>query len=127
MSGSVLVTGGAGYIGSHATLALAARGRRTVVLDDLSTGCREAVTGAFVKGDVGDEALVTEVIRRHQLQAVLHFAGSIVVPDSVSDPGRYYENNTVKSLILARASIAAGVQRFIFSSSAAVYGEPDHT
>jgi len=127
MSGSVLVTGGAGYIGSHATLALAARGRRTVVLDDLSTGCREAVAGDFARGDVGDASLVTDLIRQHQVEAVLHFAGSIVVPESVSDPGRYYENNTVKSLVLARACLAAGVKRFIFSSSAAVYGEPEHT
>ncbi|MBS0295147.1 MAG: UDP-glucose 4-epimerase GalE [Proteobacteria bacterium] len=127
MSGSVLVTGGAGYIGSHATLALAARGRRVVVLDDLSTGVREAVTGAFVQGDVGDASLVTEVIRAHRVEAVLHFAGSIVVPESVIDPGKYYENNTLKSLVLARACVAAGVKRFIFSSSAAVYGEPERT
>lgn len=127
MSGSVLVTGGAGYIGSHATLALAARGRRVVVLDDLSTGVREAVTGVFVPGDVGDAALVAEVIRTHRVEAVLHFAGSIVVPESVTDPGKYYENNTLKSLVLARACLAAGVERFIFSSSAAVYGEPEHT
>jgi UDP-glucose 4-epimerase len=125
MGGSVLVTGGAGYIGSHTTLALAAVGRSVVVLDDLSTGSREAVTGEFVQGDVGDTALVSQIIERHGVEAVLHFAGSIVVPDSVGDPGAYYENNTAKALSLARTCVAAGVKHFVFSSTAAVYGEPE--
>jgi UDP-glucose 4-epimerase len=126
VSGTVLVTGGAGYIGSHVLLALQARDRRVVVLDDLSTGSPEAVAGLdFVEGDVSDEALVAEVLRTRAVTSVIHFAASIMPPASISDPGAYYSNNTSASLTLARASIAAGVRAFVFSSSAAVYGDPE--
>lgn len=124
---SVLVTGGAGYIGSHAAWALLDRGYRVVVLDDLSAGRREAVpAGAyFVVGDVGDRALVDAVLRRHGVSAVMHFAGSVLVGESVEKPLDYYGNNTVKSHVLLQACVAAGITRFIFSSTAAVYGIPD--
>lgn len=123
---SVLVTGGAGYIGSHMVLGLIDRGEDVVVLDDLSTGFGWAVPPAarFVKGDVGDAALVSDVLGRHGIEAVVHFAGSIVVPDSLADPLGYYLNNTVKSRSLIEACVRAGVGRFIFSSTAAVYGIP---
>ncbi|MET0313018.1 MAG: NAD-dependent epimerase/dehydratase family protein, partial [Hansschlegelia sp.] len=122
---TVLVTGGAGYIGSHMVLALADAGRPVAVLDDLSTGFRSAVPDgvAFVQGCVGDEDLVGRVIREHTVEAIVHFAGSIVVPDSVTDPLGYYLNNTVRSRALIAAAIAGGVRRFVFSSTAAVYGE----
>ncbi len=123
---AILVTGGAGYIGSHMVLALIDAGREAVVLDDLSTGHRAAVPEAanFVEGDIADEALVARVIGRHGVDAIIHFAGSIVVPDSVLDPLGYYLDNTVKSRALMAAAVAGGVPRFIFSSTAAVYGEP---
>lgn len=123
---SVLVTGGAGYIGSHMVLQLLGAGEKVVVLDNLSTGFRWAVPDAasFVEGDVGDEALVEQVIRDHQVDAIIHFAGSIVVPESVADPLGYYLNNTVKSRALIAAAVAAGVPHFVFSSTAAVYGAP---
>ena len=122
---TVLVTGGAGYIGSHMTLALVDAGRPVVVLDDLSTGLRSAAPEAvpFVQGCVGDEALVARVIAMHGVEAIVHFAGSIVVPDSVTDPLGYYLNNTVRSRALIAAAVAGGVKRFVFSSTAAVYGE----
>ncbi|PZQ19104.1 MAG: UDP-glucose 4-epimerase GalE [Ancylobacter novellus] len=122
---TVLVTGGAGYIGSHMTLALVDAGRPVVVLDDLSTGFRSAAPEAvpFVQGCVGDEALVTRLIAMHGVEAIVHFAGSIVVPDSVTDPLGYYLNNTVRSRALIAAAVAGGVKRFVFSSTAAVYGE----
>jgi UDP-glucose 4-epimerase len=124
---SVLVTGGAGYIGSHMVLGLLDRGERVVVVDDLSTGFEWAVppAAAFVKGDVGDEALMRGVIEAHAVEAVVHFAGSIVVPDSLVDPLGYYLNNTVKSRSLIGSCVKAGVARFIFSSTAAVYGIPE--
>jgi UDP-glucose 4-epimerase len=120
---SVLVTGGAGYIGSHVAHALLDRGERVVVLDDLSTGNRAYVGEAatFIEGDAGDAELVRHVLVAHEIQSVLHFAGSIVVPDSVSDPLGYYENNVVKSRALIAACVAAGVGHFIFSSTATVY------
>ena len=123
---TVLVTGGAGYIGSHVVLALLDRGDKVVVLDDLSTGNRAQVDSrtAFVEGDIADGALVQRVIAEHDVDAVLHFAGSIVVPDSVADPLRYYDNNVVKSRALLEAVIKAGVRQFIFSSTATVYA-PD--
>ncbi|MGH6860568.1 MAG: UDP-glucose 4-epimerase GalE [Phyllobacterium sp.] len=126
---TVLVTGGAGYIGSHMVLALKDAGRPVVVLDDLSCGFEWLVPEGvpFVRGDVGDQALVAELIRAHGITAILHFAGSIVVPDSVRDPLYYYRNNTVQSRALMETAIAEGVEHFIFSSTAAVYGEPDHT
>lgn len=122
---SVLVTGGAGYIGAHMVLALVDAGRPVVVLDDLSTGFRSAVPTdvPFHQGCVGDEALVERIIKEHGVEAIVHFAGSIVVPDSVTDPLGYYLNNTVRSRALIAAAVAGGVKRFVFSSTAAVYGE----
>ncbi|MEZ5842198.1 MAG: UDP-glucose 4-epimerase GalE [Hyphomicrobiaceae bacterium] len=121
---TVLVTGGAGYIGSHMVVELLGAGERVVVLDNLTTGFRWAVAPAarLVVGDVADEALVSRLIREHDVEAIIHFAGSIVVPDSVRDPLGYYLNNTVKSRALMATAIANGVNRFIFSSTAAVYG-----
>jgi len=125
--GAVLVTGGAGYIGSHVVLALAEAGRRAVVLDDLSSGRRAAVPKdvPFVEGDAGNGLLVTDVIARYGIGTVMHFAGSIVVPESVRLPLDYYRNNTLNSHALITACVRAGVGRFIFSSTAAVYGMPD--
>lgn len=122
---TVLVTGGAGYIGSHMVLALKDAGRPVVVLDDLSTGFRRAVPEGvpFVKGCVGDERLVSELIVDHGVDEIVHFAGSIVVPDSMTDPLAYYLNNTVRSRSLIACAVAGGVERFVFSSTAAVYGD----
>ncbi len=122
---TILVTGGAGYIGSHMVLALVDAGRDVVVLDDLSTGFDWMVhrSAPLIQGDVGDEALVAEIIRKYGVKAIAHFAGSIVVPDSVTDPLSYYLNNTVKSRALISAAVKNGVEQFLFSSTAAVYGE----
>jgi len=122
---SVLVTGGAGYIGSHTVLALVERGESVVVLDNLSTGLRGHVAdgAVFVQGEVADRALLSDLIDRHAIDSVIHFAGSIVVPQSVSDPLSYYENNLVASHALIAASVAGGVRAFIFSSTATVYAE----
>ena len=121
---TVLVTGGAGYIGSHAVLALVDAGHSPVVLDNLSTGFPEALpTGVpLEQGDVGDRAFLAEVLGRHGVGAVMHFAGSIIVPESVTDPAKYYRNNTANSLGLIEACLEAGVSSFVFSSTAAVYG-----
>jgi UDP-glucose 4-epimerase len=120
---TVLVTGGAGYIGSHTVQQLVARGDRVVVVDNLSTGFREAVRGAsLVEGNVGDGDLVSRVLEAHRVDAVLHFAAHTVVPESVSDPLKYYGNNTCNTRNLLAACAAAGVDKFIFSSTAAVYG-----
>ena len=121
---TVLVTGGAGYIGSHMTYALLDRGERVVVLDNLTTGNRSQVSHAatLVEGDIGDEALLHRVIREHEIDAVIHFAGSIVVPESVEEPLRYYANNTVKTRTLIEACVEEKVKHFVFSSTAAVYG-----
>jgi UDP-glucose 4-epimerase len=123
---AVLVTGGAGYIGSHMVLALTDAGQDVVVLDNLTTGFAWAIApqAKLVEGDIGDEALIEHVIRTHNVDAVVHFAGSIVVPESVADPLGYYLNNTVKSRALMAAVVKAGVKNFIFSSTAAVYGNP---
>lgn len=123
----VLVTGGAGYIGSHAVLALREAGCDVVVLDDLSTGSTAAVPDdvPFVEADAGDMATVGEVLGRHRIDAVMHFAGSILVPESVANPLKYYRNNTGVSRNLIEAAVAAGVKAFVFSSTAAVYGIPD--
>jgi UDP-glucose 4-epimerase len=123
---AVLVTGGAGYIGSHAVLSLLAAGARVVVVDDLSNSARSAVPDgvAFVQADAGDRDLMSRTIESHNVRTVMHFAGSIVVPDSVTNPLAYYANNTVASHALIGACVRAGVRRFIFSSSAAVYGAP---
>lgn len=127
MTSSVLVTGGAGYIGSHTAWALTDAGRRVVVLDDLSTGARANVPpdAAFVQGSVADETLTAQVMREHQVSLVMHFAGSIVVPESVADPFKYYGNNTAASLTLMRAAGRHGA-RIVFSSTAAVYAPRAH-
>jgi UDP-glucose 4-epimerase len=124
---AVLVTGGAGYIGSHAVLALLDAGWPVVVIDNLSTGFRWAVPepATLVEGDIADQALVAELIRRHGIGAIMHFAGSIIVPESVEDPLKYYLNNTVKSRALIESAVEGGVRHFIFSSTAATYGIPD--
>ncbi|MEX2127855.1 MAG: UDP-glucose 4-epimerase GalE [Xanthobacteraceae bacterium] len=123
---AVLVTGGAGYIGSHMVIALADAGEDVVVLDDLSTGMRSAVhpKARLIVGDVADAALVLRIIAEQDVKEVIHFAAKIVVPDSVADPLGYYLSNTVKSRTLIAAAIGAGVRRFVFSSTAAVYGMP---
>jgi UDP-glucose 4-epimerase len=123
---TVLVTGGAGYIGSHMVHALADAGEPVVVLDNLSTGFRAALpenVPLFV-GDVGDQNLAASIIDMHKVNAVIHFAGSIVVPDSLRDPLGYYRNNTVNTRALIEAAVQGGVKHFIFSSTAAVYGNP---
>ncbi|MFV0368381.1 MAG: UDP-glucose 4-epimerase GalE [Hyphomicrobiaceae bacterium] len=124
---AVLVTGGAGYIGSHMVLALLDEGDAVVVIDNLSTGFRWAVDprAQFVEGDAGDQSLVRRTIAEHDVDSIIHFAGSIVVPESVADPLGYYNNNTVKSRALMEAAVASGVKHFIFSSTAAVYGNPE--
>ena len=124
---AVLVTGGAGYIGSHAVLALLDAGWRVVVIDNLTTGFRWAVpdAAAFVQGDIADQPLIAGLIAEHGIGAIVHFAGSIVVPESVSDPLKYYENNTVKSRSLIESAVKGGVRHFIFSSTAATYGIPE--
>lgn len=122
---AVLVTGGAGYIGSHMVLALCDAGEGVVVLDDLSTGVRENVDprAHFVQGDVSDPLMVMRLIAEHRIRAVVHFAAKIVVPDSVADPLDYYLANTVKTRALLAAVTAAHVPHFVFSSTAAVYGD----
>ena len=122
----LLVTGGAGYVGSHAVLAFREAGYPVVVLDNLSTGVRPAVVddAVFVEGDVGDPGTVNALIAERGIAAVVHFAGSVVVPESVANPLEYYRNNSVASATLVRACVRGGVKRFVFSSSAAVYGIP---
>ena len=124
---AILVTGGAGYIGSHAALALLDAGWPVVVLDNLVTGFRWAVPdgAVFVEGDIADSDLVGELIDAHQIAAIMHFAGSIIVPESVENPLKYYDNNTARSRTLLATAIAHQVRHFIFSSTAAVYGIPD--
>jgi UDP-glucose 4-epimerase len=123
---TVLVTGGAGYIGSHMVHALADAGEPVVVVDDLSTGFRSALpaTVPLFVGDVGDQHLVASIIGEHKVNAIIHFAGSIVVPDSLRDPLGYYRNNTVNTRALIECAVSGGVKHFIFSSTAAVYGNP---
>jgi len=123
----VLVTGGAGYIGSHAVLALLDSGWPVVVIDNLSTGFEWAVPqpALLVKGDIADQALVASLIREHAIGAIMHFAGSIIVPESVENPLKYYHNNTAKSRALIDSAVEGGVRHFIFSSTAATYGIPD--
>jgi UDP-glucose 4-epimerase len=125
---TVLVTGGAGYIGSHMVLELLDAGEDVVVLDNLSTGRPAAVPSQveLVVGDFGDEALVRSLLVRRRVDAIIHFAAKIVVPDSVADPLAYYHNNTASARSLLASAVAQGVRRFIFSSTAAVYGDPLH-
>ena len=121
---SVLVTGGAGYIGSHMVHELTDAGRDVVVLDNLTTGFKWALppSAKLVVGDIGDQDLALAIFEKHGVDAIIHFAGSIVVPESVADPLGYYLNNTVKSRALMAAAVNGGVKQFIFSSTAAVYG-----
>ncbi|MHB1871727.1 MAG: UDP-glucose 4-epimerase GalE [Steroidobacteraceae bacterium] len=124
-SSGILVTGGAGYIGSHVVLQLRARGERVVVLDDLSRGFRQAVLDTpLVVGNVGDRDTVLKVLSEHGLDTVMHFAAYTIVPESVSEPLKYYGNNTCSTRSLLESCLAAGVQHFVFSSTAAVYGIP---
>ena len=122
---AVLVTGGAGYIGGHMVLGLLDAGESVVVLDNLSTGFAWAVpeTAKLVVGDFGDAELVSRLIAEHRIDAIAHFAAKIVVPESVADPIGYYLNNTAKALSLIQGAVKNGVRNFIFSSTAAVYGE----
>lgn len=123
--GAVLVTGGAGYIGSHAVLALRAAGRDVVVLDNLQAGHREAVRGApLVTADVADTAAVRETIRRYRVTSAMHFAARLSVGESIGAPARYYDANVVRTLALLDALVGESVERLVFSSTAAVYGEP---
>jgi UDP-glucose 4-epimerase len=123
---TVLVTGGAGYIGSHMVLELGDAGERVVVLDNLSTGFSWAVAEGvpLVTGDSGDQALVARLIREYGIEAIIHFAASVVVPESVRDPLAYYRNNTMNTRALIECAVNNGVRHFIFSSTAAVYGNP---
>src|ERR1700730_540930 len=122
---SILVTGGAGYIGSHVVLQLRARGEQVVVLDDLSTGFKQAVLDTpLVVGKVGDRDLVMEVLRTHGVDTVLHFAAHTIVPESVANPLKYYGNNTCSTRTLLQCCVETGVKNFVFSSTAAVYGIP---
>jgi UDP-glucose 4-epimerase len=126
---TVLVTGGAGYIGGHMVLALLDAGEKVVVLDDLSTGFPWAVGAAakLIVGDVGDAALVDDILARHKIDAIAHFAAKIVVPESIGDPLLYYLNNTAKARTLLECAVRGQIKHFIFSSTAAVYGEPPVT
>jgi UDP-glucose 4-epimerase len=123
---TVLVTGGAGYIGGHTVIALLDRREIPVVLDDLSTGNRAAVPSnvPLIVGDVGEVEFVAQVIREHRIDAILHFSAKIIVPESVADPLSYYLNNTVKTRALLEAAVRRNVRYFVFSSTAAVYGNP---
>lgn len=123
--GSILVTGGAGYIGSHVVLQLRARGERVVVLDDLSRGFRRAVLDTpLVVGRVGDRDAVLQLLRAHAVDTVMHFAAYTIVPESVREPLKYYGNNTCSTRTLLEGCLEAGVGHFVFSSTAAVYGIP---
>jgi UDP-glucose 4-epimerase len=122
---SVLVTGGAGYIGSHTVMQLRTRGERVVVLDNLSTGFRQSVGDTpLVVGDMGDTALVGRVLSEHDVDTVMHFAAKTIVPESVREPLMYYANNTSMTRNLLEACMRGKVRQFVFSSTAAVYGMP---
>ncbi|MBI5164208.1 MAG: UDP-glucose 4-epimerase GalE [Magnetospirillum sp.] len=127
MTDTVLVTGGAGYLGSHTILALVEAGHRVVVVDDFSTGSRAALPAgiAVIEADIADGDRMVETMRAHDVAAVIHFAGSISVAESVREPLRYWHNNTEGTLAVARACVAAGIGHLVFSSTAAVYGEGD--
>ncbi len=120
---SILVTGGAGYIGSHVVRQLGERGENLVILDDISSGVPEAVLyGELIEGNTGDQALVSEILKKYQVESVLHFAAHTIVPESVENPLKYYQNNTANTRNLLECCQNAGVKHFIFSSTAAVYG-----
>ena len=121
---AVLVTGGAGYIGSHAVLALLDAGWKVSVIDNLVT-VHNLGTAGILKGDIADEALVAHILAEDGIGAIMHFAGSVVVPESVADPLKYYRNNTANSRTLIESAVRGGVRHFIFSSTAATYGIPD--
>jgi UDP-glucose 4-epimerase len=123
---SILVTGGAGYIGSHMVYELVDDGERVVVLDNLSTGFDWAVAKGvpLIIGDTGDSDLMAQIIREYKVESIIHFAAWLVVPDSVKDPLGYYKNNTVNSSALIETAVKSGVRQFIFSSTCAVYGNP---
>lgn len=125
---SVIVTGGAGYIGSHVVLALVEAGERVTILDDFSSGVRSAIPSnvKLVEGDVGNRALVMRLIRESGADAIIHLAGSVDVAHSVQDPLRYYLNNSCKSRTLIECAVKTGLEHFVFSSTAAVYGTPQH-
>lgn len=126
---TILITGGAGFIGGHTVLAFLDRGEIPIVLDDLSTGSRAAVPPCvpFFVGDVADSELVMRIVKKYKIDAILHFAAKIIVPDSVADPLNYYLSNTVKTHTLLQAAVKGNVRHFVFSSSAAVYGNPSVT
>ncbi|WP_053160752.1 UDP-glucose 4-epimerase GalE [Pseudomonas sp. P1.8] len=126
MKPKILVTGGAGYIGSHAVLALLDEGYPVAVIDNLTTGFRWAVPDGvhFVEGDISDKPLVEKLLREQNIGAIMHFAGSIIVPESVENPLKYYSNNSSKSRDLIETAVQCGVAHFIFSSTAATYGIP---
>lgn len=123
----ILVTGGAGYIGSHAVLALLEEGARVIVVDNLVTGFAWAVDdrATLIEANVGDREAMDDILATHEIKSILHFAGSVVVPESVADPLKYYSNNTANTRTLLESAVKAGVEDFIFSSTAAVYGTPD--
>jgi UDP-glucose 4-epimerase len=124
--GSILVTGGAGYIGSHVALQLRAHGERVVILDDLSRGFRQAVLDApLIVGKVADRTTVLPLLKEHTVDTVMHFAASTIVPESVRDPLKYFANNTCSTRTLLECCLECGVRHFVFSSSAAVYGIPE--
>jgi UDP-glucose 4-epimerase len=126
VKGAILVTGGAGYIGSHTVQQLRERGEQVVVLDNLSTGFRQSVQGVkLVEGDVGDSTLVGQILREHAVHTVIHFAAHTIVPESVAEPLKYYGNNTCQTRSLLASCLAHGVKHFVFSSTAAVYGIPE--
>lgn len=123
---AVLVTGGAGYIGSHAVAALLEKGEEVVVVDNLQQGHREAVTGGrLYEGDLRDEELLDRIFRENEIDAVIHFAANSLVGESMKLPGKYYHNNVYGTLCLLEAMNRAGVKRIVFSSTAATYGEPE--
>ncbi len=124
---TVLVTGGAGYIGSHVTRQLSEGGHNLVVYDNLSTGCADALLHGerLIIGDLANREVLDAVFRQHRITTVMHFAASVIAPESVRDPLRYYDNNTCNTLRLVDACVRQGVERFVFSSTAAVYGETD--
>jgi UDP-glucose 4-epimerase len=125
-NGSILVTGGAGYIGSHVVRQLGEAGEEVIVLDNLGRGFRQAVTaGALIVGDVGDVSLVSRLLAEHRVDTVMHFAAHTIVPESLAEPLKYYANNTCATRALLQACLENGVKYFVFSSTAAVYGMPE--